>query len=440
MPRLAYVFVLVLAAAGAEAQPSLGWAAADTLHADFQDQFTYVATPEPSRGHAARGVGATFQVEYVGFPDEARAAFQFAVDIWSRHLESSVPIRVRATWEPADNANVLGATNPRVIANFERAPEREVWFAVALANALNGRDLDRDEPHIRTSFNSEFPSWYFGTDGRPPAGRFDLVTIVLHELAHGLGFVGSMLVDGSLGTWGIEESRNNRLLPIIFDRFAERGDGTELLNTSRFPNPSIALADVLQSEDLFFDGEAAVRAQGDARPQLHAPSDWESGSSYSHLSEPSSRGGPYPPGSINSLMTPTVGSAEAIHAPGPIVCGMFQDMGWTLASACATQVPVDPEDPPAVAAIEIDDAQFVNPIGDGTGRARLDLTSSVPQTVDVLLFDTLGRQVATLYRGSIREGQTRPVEVDGRGLAAGVYFIWIKSADFFETRAVTVLR
>lgn len=430
------IAALLLVSAGVEAQPVRAWAAADTLFADYQDRFTFVPADAPTSDAAARFASATFEVEYVGFPPDARAAFQFAVDIWSRHLDSSVPIRVRAVWEPADSDDVLGATNPRVIANFERAPEREVWFAVALANARAGTDLERDEPHIRTSFNSEFDRWYFGTDGRPPSGQFDLVTIVLHELGHGLGFVGSMLVENQVGSWGIGELG----FPIIYDRFAELEDGTSLLNETRFPNPSRALADALTSEDVFFDGEAATRAQGGTRPRLHAPPSWVNGSSYSHLSEQRVGGTePYPPGTVNSLMTPTVSSAEAVHDPGPIVCGMFEDMGWPLAAACSTQVPVDPENPTQPAALAIDYDRFTNPIGERFGTATLTITANTAQRVDVLLFDTLGRRVATLFQRTVGEGMNESVTIDGRGLAAGVYFVWIESPDFFETRPVTVV-
>ena len=437
MPRLArFALVAVLALPSAQAQSVRAWAAADTLYADYQDRFTYVPADAPPAGGAARFSAATFDVDYVGFPADAQAAFQFAVDIWSRHLNSTVPIRVRAVWEPQSGDDVLGATNPRVIANFEVATvaERNVWYAVALANALAGRDLDPDEPHIRTSFNSTFGRWYVGTDGQPPSGEFDLVTIALHEIGHGLGFVGSMLVEGEVGSWGIGEAG----YPVVYDRFAERGQA-DLLDEGLFPNPSQALGEALTSGEVFFNGTAANLAQGGTRPRLHAPATWVDGSSYSHLSEQRVNGAePYPPGSINSLMTPTVSSAEAVHDPGPVTCGMFEDMGWSLAAACATQVPEDPSTPSD--ALTVDYSQFTNPIGEAFGTATLQLEAGVAQRVDVLLFDALGRRVATLFQGTVSEGGTQSVVVGGQGLASGVYFVWIKSPDFFETRPVTVFR
>ena len=433
MWRLAPIGVLLalVGAHGAEAQPVLSWAPADTLFADFEDRFTYVPPGEGSADAPARRAAAVFEVEYVGFPTEAREAFQFAVDLWSFRLRSAVPIRVRATWAPADG-DVLGSTTPRIIANFERAPERDVWFVVALANARAGYDLDPDEPHVRTTFNSALDRWYFGTDGQTPSGRFDLATIALHELGHGLGFVGSMTVEDGVGRWGVGE----RGYPVIFDRFAERGDGADLLDESLFPKPSAALAAALQSEDVFFSGPAAVRAEG-RRPGLHAPPEWVSGSSYSHLSEQREGGvEPYPPGSVNALMTPTIGSAEAIHDPGPVVCGMFEDMGWTLAGACATQGPggPGPQDAPLVVS-----NPYPNPLVGPSSPTVIEVAVRETQHVEVYLFDTLGRRVATLFAGTVWEGRKQPVEIEGRGLAAGVYFVWVAGVDGPVTKPLTIL-
>ena len=432
MLRFALLLVLALGLR-AEAQPALGWAAPDTLFADYVDRVAYVPRDVPAEGHR-RSARATFDVEYVGFPTEARAAVQLALDVWGEHLQSSVPIRVLARWEAADDDDVLGSTAPRIIANFARAPRTNTWYAVALANAIYGQDLDPNEPHIRISFNSAFDRWYFGTDGRPPSGRYDLATIALHELAHGLGFVGSMTVEEGEGTWGL----GNNGYAVIFDRFAERGSGTALTNESVYPRPSAALAAALQSEDVFFDGPAAVRAAEGERPRLHAPPTWEPGSSFAHLSERRVDGvEPYPPGSENALMTPTVGSAEAIHDPGPIVCGMFEDLGWALGPGCAALVPGDPPSPPERLAIS---APYPNPWRPDAGPAFLTIEVGETQRLAVYLFDMLGRRVATLFEGSLGAGEELPVALNRRGLAAGVYFVWVRSGEGVETRPVTVIR
>ena len=148
--------------------------------------------------------------------------------------------------------------------------------------------------------------------------EFNLMTVVLHELGHGLGFLGSMDVTGGIGDWGLSG------FPIVYDRFSINGASQSLLNTMLFPNPSAALGMQLASNDVFFNGLNARNTNGGIAPKLYAPNRWDSGSSYSHLDESA-----YPNGTLNSLMTPALGPGQAIHDIGPIVRGIFLDMGWT---------------------------------------------------------------------------------------------------------------
>ena len=73
-----------------------------------------------------------------------------------------------------------------------------VWRG-ALANTLAGADLDPTSPEIRARFNPDIGTageclqnshWYYGLDTSDPNpfGSFNLVTVLLHEFAHGLGF------------------------------------------------------------------------------------------------------------------------------------------------------------------------------------------------------------------------------------------------------------
>jgi hypothetical protein len=100
------------------------------------------------------------------------------------------------------------------------------------------------------------------------------------------------------------------------------------LNGAVFPQDSVALGNALKSGEVFFDGSASRAANGNAAPELYAPSSWQQGSSYSHLDE-----SVYGPGSPNSLMTPALLSAEAVHDPGQITLGIFADMGWEVVTS-----------------------------------------------------------------------------------------------------------
>ncbi|MFM6745837.1 MAG: Calx-beta domain-containing protein, partial [Dolichospermum sp.] len=169
-------------------------------------------------------------------------------------------------------------------------------------------------------FNSNF-NWYYGLDNNVPTNQISFVSVVLHELGHGLGFLGLMNNQSGSGSWGFGTG-----FPGIYDRFTENGSGQSLLNTSLFPNPSTALGSQLTSNNIFFDGSNANAANGGNRVKLYAPSTWSGGSSYSHLDEVFNN-------TPNALMTYSIGFGESILNPGPVTLGLFKDMGWKLAGS-----------------------------------------------------------------------------------------------------------
>lgn len=112
-------------------------------------------------------------------------AFQRAAEIWGARLDSNVPIRIRAQFV-ALGAGVLGSAGPvSVLRNFPGAPLPNTWYHVALANKLAGFDLSTNDD-IQANFSSTF-NFYLGLDNNHGT-RPDLVTVLLHEFAHGLGF------------------------------------------------------------------------------------------------------------------------------------------------------------------------------------------------------------------------------------------------------------
>lgn len=272
--------------------------------------------PETSRN---RIQSVNITVNYKGFPAAAQAAFQRAVDIWAGELSSTVPIVIDAEWSSTLSPGVLGAaTTQAVVANFANAPQQNILYPVALANKIVGKDLDPTRADILAVFNGNLTNWYLGTDGNAPANTYDLVTVVLHEIGHGLGFAGIASVSNGVGELGYES------LPLSYESFVVNGSGQQLTNTSLFPNPSTALGSQMTGGNLFFNGQNAIAAAG-TRPKLYAPSVWEQGSSFSHLDEAT-----YPTGSANGLMTPALDDGEVIHDIGAITRGVFNDIGWSV--------------------------------------------------------------------------------------------------------------
>ena len=297
-------------------------------------QQSYVAPPA-ALGQP-RAQSATISVTYSGFTPEAQAAFQLAIDIWETQITSTVPIKVTAQWSALGDG-ILGSAGPATLMrDFTNAPQSGTFYPIALANKLAGSDLNGSQAEITASFSSVRDDWYFGS-GATPAGKYNFTSVVLHELGHGLGWVGSEDYSGGTGSWGYQGSFSSTLYPAIYDRFVVNGSGRRMLDTATLKNPSTALGSFYTSGDLFVDGSAARAANGGANPRLYAPNPWEGGSSVSHLDEDT-----YPKGDPNSLMTYAISSGESIYDPGPIVRGMFADMGWAIDDATRQELLVSP--------------------------------------------------------------------------------------------------
>jgi len=294
---------------------------------------------------------ATFDVTYVGFTPQAEAAFQYAVDLWSMQISSPQVIRIQANWTTL-GAGTLGSASSNGIVRYFPNSTSSTWYSQALADKLCNCDVNGGDYDIVANFNSTYSNWYLGIDGMTPAGDYDLATVILHEIGHGLGFSGLMNYDDGTGStecagvanegcWGT----GTPISPSIYDRFTEDLAGNSLINTGVYANPSATLGSALLSGNVYFNSPNAVVAAG-GRPPLYAPPAWDSGSSYSHLDETT-----YPAGDPNSLMTPQLGTQEAIHDPGQIALCMFVDMGWD-ANCQAPAIDVTPT--------EIDSVQLVN--------------------------------------------------------------------------------
>jgi hypothetical protein len=125
--------------------------------------------------------------------------FQAAADAWGRILESSVPIEVQASFAPLDCINgmaVEGHAGPYSVKNYPSLPTTGE-YPTALANKILGKDLFPTHPDITAEFNSDLAScigkdWYYGLDGSSSKTQANLLTTVIHELGHGLGFTADL--------------------------------------------------------------------------------------------------------------------------------------------------------------------------------------------------------------------------------------------------------
>jgi hypothetical protein len=154
-------------------------------------------------------------------------AFQFAANVWGATLNSNVTITIRASWSStltcSSSSAVLGQAGPNsIFRNFPNAPLANTWYAAALANALAGNDLNSSSPEITAEFNARLGNtgcldgthFYLGLDNNHGAD-IDLVTVLMHEFAHGLGF--ETFTDETTGQQAGDSQGG--FFPSIFDDF-----------------------------------------------------------------------------------------------------------------------------------------------------------------------------------------------------------------------------
>ena len=131
-------------------------------------------------------------------------AFQAAADLWGATLTSTQTVVIRASFEPLTctaTTAVLGSAGAyNIWRDFAGAAKPNTWYPQALANKLSNSNLSAgdtvDGQDIRARFNSRLglfsdclpgSPFYLGLDNNH-GPLIDLVTVLLHEFGHGLGF------------------------------------------------------------------------------------------------------------------------------------------------------------------------------------------------------------------------------------------------------------
>ncbi len=348
--------------------------------------------------------GATIDITYNFVPAEAQVAIEHAAGIWEGILISDVPIKALVTWAPLGNST-LGITFPNGRKDFPDAPLPQTWYATALANSIAGAELNPEENDFEFFLNSG-NNWYYGTDGATPNGQYDLVSIALHEMGHGLGFVGLSKKEGTQGSLGLLLQSDFAplvtsfpwpqldTLPGVFDRFLAHPQNGPL---ELMENPGTALGSTMTSNQLRFNGAFAMDANDGVEPRIYSPSVFALGSSCVHLNEST-----YPEGNPNELMTPFSSAGNANHWPGPLCLAIMRDIGWNLAPEVGVVDPL-PNSPFGV---------YPNPVID-----RLNLRVPFTSPAHASIIDAFGR---------ILDRKTITHSIDVRDLASGSYTVRIE--------------
>ncbi len=303
---------------------------------------TTSTTKPETRGKVANAVAKSkFEVKYNNFPDWAKREVQAAVDVWAANFSSSVPVIVDASWGRSSSWGILGSARPsNFYSGFAGAPDPSLWYASALANSLAGKDLDKANPEMVIQVNSG-ADWNTRGDGAPSANEYDLESVFLHEIAHGLGFLSNDAYDSLFGIASLDQ-------PTSFDAYAQTADGRRLAD---LPSPSLELGKALTTS-LVWSGPLGIKANNGVKPKLYTPSQYEPGSSTSHLDEAT-----FSKTGLDSVMTPNLDPGEIFKEPGPLLLAMMEDMRNKPPAGVAIELP---EIPRNVQAFVADSAALIS--------------------------------------------------------------------------------
>ncbi len=254
MKKLTFIFsalLLIISVSEVNAQKLIKKSlfTGSTYGSDKVNRIYIPPPPELLKKQGKKG-GATIDFYYTGFNATAKNTVEYAASILESILPDDVHITVVATWKSISTSGVLANSSSTGYAIGWGIDAWHPWavYPVALAEKIAGETLNGDiEGDIELNVNSSV-NWYYGIDGNTPSLRYDLVTVVIHELIHGLGFYDSFFVESSTGSYGASS------LPLIYDKFVENASGLRLTDTLIYQNPSTALKTQITSGTLYFKG------------------------------------------------------------------------------------------------------------------------------------------------------------------------------------------
>ena len=264
-------------------------------------------------------------------PANVKSVFEQAATTWANYLKSDVPIRIYVKWRPLATGILGSAGAYSSVRNFVGANKLNTWYPIALAEKMAHTNLNGTDSDIVATFNSDFPDWFIGTNGVPTSNQIDLYSVVLHEMGHGLGFIGQIQADVTSNSTSLATATYG--YPGIFDQFIFDSKNKQLVDTLTYKKNSNELFKQIISDSLFFSSNAVLRNNSNASARLYAPKPTQrnptnpmgyiEGSSVYHVDQNT-----YPPGNLNALMTPQIARGEITAQLGPIVKGIFNDLGW----------------------------------------------------------------------------------------------------------------
>lgn len=280
-------------------------------------QFTPREFPEGRNQKKSKA--ANFVATYNNVPANFQNTVEFVFDVLEDYLSSDIPINVFVDYrdlgvQAGGGLTLAQAGASAFPSNFPGTAFFNTGYPIALAEKLAGREFNAPgQADINITINSNENTFFNVTPNNENIGtRSDLATVLLHEVIHGLGFIG--------GSGYNEDEDIGFLSATLYNRQLEDADGDNVLET--YANPSMEMGDLIRGNALFFNG---VSFDESNRVRVHAPRSYSPGSSIAHLDQIVYRG------TEDRLMTPSISGGDTNYDPG-IAIQMLYDMGWNTTS------------------------------------------------------------------------------------------------------------
>ena len=224
----------------------------------------------------------------------------------------------------SQNSAVLGSAGPQgnIQRDFPEAPVSGTWYPQALVNAFRGFDIDPTRGDVTANFNQDIGTpgcleslgWSYVIGAPAPSGSIPFTDTVLHEIAHGLGFL--TFTNRSTGELfgGFSDHYTQHLLdetptPTLWPDLDNAGRAASAVDTGHLTwnGPNVSNVAGLLSQG---------RHPTSGRVRMYAPSTLVSGSSVSHF---------------DTVLTPNELMEPSLRLPNRqrLTNHLMLDIGWT---------------------------------------------------------------------------------------------------------------
>jgi len=219
-------------------------------------------TPKQEKNHSS-SVGNFLEFNLTGELNETqRKATEFALELWSEQLAGTVPVDITVNLYSLGQGILGMSLFPPCFLDYET----DIMYPSALWKQLVGYNPN-DEWDIFIIMNSDY-GFYYGLDGN--TNGMDFVTIMIHEITHGLGF----------GCYCASDGYYFYDLPGIYDCQLYQG-----LNGLCFTELSVSERAALMVSNNLYSGRPGsnlLDANNGIRVKMYAPTHYSGGSTAHH--------------------------------------------------------------------------------------------------------------------------------------------------------------